>query len=79
MFAFQSTICYASNMSKAKKWQRLLSKIENPTSVTEYAKEKNITVGHVQRLCRNKRLKCVKVNHTWFIEDKDPQSTPSLA
>ena len=56
-------------MTKAKTWQKGLSVFDNPVTVNEYAKEKNITIAYVQRLCRLGKLKCAKVSRVWFIED----------
>ena len=62
-------------MTKAKQWQESLARLSNPVSVDEYAKKKNITPGYVQRLCRIGKLRCVKINATWFIETVERKDT----
>lgn len=41
---------------------------EKPVSVEEYALQEKISEWYVRYLCRNKKIKCVKIGQTWFID-----------
>ena len=46
----------------------IILKENNLVSVEEYAEKKRLSLWYVRKLCRDKRIKCLKIGGSWLIE-----------
>lgn len=46
----------------------LITQLNNPLTTEQYAKKVGLSKWYVRKLCREGKIKCVKVGRDWFVE-----------